>query len=203
MVAPFLGRFHRAGEEVGAHPVGDEGLRSVDHVSPRHLAREGADAGDVGAGAGLGDPERADLLAADAGHDPALPLFLRAEVEHRRHRDLGVSVEARGDAARAAGAGQLLDPHRVVDVVPALAAVSLRELEAEKAELAAAREELARELPRLLPLVHVRSDLLGDEASHALTKLLVLLGEGREHRPLAGVPDHGAQAGALQSRMVV
>ena len=103
----------------------------------------------------------------DPGHEPALLLLLGAEVEDRRHRDRGVGVEPGGDAARAARARQLLDPDRVVQVGAALAAVLLGELEAEEAELAAAGEELARELARLLPLVDVGGDLLGDEARDA------------------------------------
>jgi len=50
-----------------------------------------------------------------------------------------------------------------VHVIAALPAVLGLVLEPEEAELAAAVVELARELPRLLPLVDVGSDLLGDE----------------------------------------
>ena len=123
---PSLRRLHGADEEVGADAVGDEGLRAVDDVAAVDLLGEGGDAGDVGAGAGLGDPQRADLLAGDARHQPALLLLLGAEVEDRRHRDRGVGVEPGGDAAGAAGAGQLLDPDRVVQVGAALAAVAPR-----------------------------------------------------------------------------
>ena len=53
-------------DEVGARAVGDEGLGAVDHVFVAVADRRGADAGDVGAGARLGDPEAADLLALEA-----------------------------------------------------------------------------------------------------------------------------------------
>src|SRR5207342_1486673 len=109
----------------------------------------GADVGDVRARTGLGDPERANQLPPDPGHDPAPALLLGAEVEHRRHRDLGVCVEPGGDATRATGARQLLDPYGVVEIGAALAAVLGGELEAEEAELAAAGEQLPGELPRL------------------------------------------------------
>src|SRR5436190_10201174 len=92
---------HRADEEVGADAVGDERLRAVDDVPAGHLASRRADVGDVRAGPGLRDPERPDELAADPGDDPAPALVLRAEVEGRWHRDLGVGVEAGGDAAGA------------------------------------------------------------------------------------------------------
>ena len=106
----------------------------------------------------------------------------------------GIAISACGaepcrDAAAGARARELLDAGGVVDVVAALAAVLARELEPEEAELAAAVEQLARELALLLPLVDVRGDLLGDELVDRLAQVLVLLGEGRERRPLAGVLD--------------
>ena len=55
--------------------------------------------------------------------------------------------------------GELLDPDRVVQVVTALAAQVLGELEAEEAQLAAAAVELAGELPGIFPLVDVGPDL--------------------------------------------
>ena len=86
--------------------------------------------------------------------------------------------------------------------VAALAAVLLGELEAEEAELGAAREQLARELARLLPLVDVGRDLLGDEAPHRLAQLLVLVGERRQRRAGAGVLDT-LTSGAVQSSSIV
>ena len=136
-----------ADEEVGADAVGDEGLGAVDDVAAVDPLRQGGDAGDVGAGAGLGDPEGADLLAGDPRHQPALLLLLGAEVEDRRHRDRGVGVEPGGDAAGAARAGQLLDPDRVVQVGAALAAVVLRELQPEEAELGAAADRARGGIP--------------------------------------------------------
>jgi hypothetical protein len=112
-----------------------------------------------------------------------------------------VGAEARRDAAAAARARELLDPDRVVDVVAALAAVLGLVLEPEEAELAAAVVELARELARLLPLIDVRGDLLADEAPDGLAQLLVLLGERRQQRTLAGVPYD--VDGGFQSSIVV
>ena len=97
-----------------------------------------------------------------------------------------MGVEAGGDAARAAGPCQLLDPDRVVQVGAALAAQLLGELEAEEAELGAALVELAGKFACRLPLVDVRGDLLADEAADRLAQLLVLLMEGRQD----GTPTH-------------
>ena len=117
--------------------VGDERLRAVDHVLVAVADRGGADAGDVGAGARLGDPEAADLLALDPGHEVALLLLLGAEQVDRRQDHVGLDREAHVGAARAGVAHALGADQRVV-VVAALAAVLLREAEAEEAELAGA-----------------------------------------------------------------
>ena len=65
-------------DEVRPGAVGDERLRAVDHVLVAVADRLGADPGDVGAGARLGDPEAADLLALDPRHQVALLLLLGA-----------------------------------------------------------------------------------------------------------------------------
>jgi hypothetical protein len=96
---------------------------------------------------------------------------------------------------------ELLHPDRVVDVVAALAAVLGLVLEAEEAELAAAVVELTGELARLLPLLDVRGDLLGDEVPDRFAQLLVLLGERREQGALTAVLYDGD--GGLQSSIVV
>ena len=188
VVAAGLGRLHRADEQVGADAVGDERLRAVDDVAAVDLARERPDRGDVGAGAGLGDPERADLLAGDRRAQEALVLVGGAELEDRRRRDPGVGAEPGADPARRAAGGELLGPDGVVDVVAALAAELLRVLEAEEAELGGAVVELAREQPLLLPLGDVRRDLGRDPAVDRLAQLLVLVGERRQDPSLGDRP---------------
>jgi hypothetical protein len=87
-----------------------------------------------------------------------------------------------------------------VHIVAALAAVLGLELETKEAELAAAVVELARELARLLPLLDVRGDLLGDEAANGLAQLLMLPRERRQQRALAGVlydVDGGLQSSSI------
>jgi hypothetical protein len=87
-----------------------------------------------------------------------------------------------------------------VHVVAALAAVLGLVLEAEEAELAAAVVELAGELARLLPLVDVGSDLVGDEPASRLAQLLVLLAEGRKGSALTAVlydADGGLQSSSI------
>ena len=102
---------------------------------------------------GLGDPEAADLLALDPGHQVALLLILGAEHLDRRQDHVGVDREAHAEAA-GAGVGEALGPDQRVVVVAALAAVLLGEAEADEAELA---HPLQRRVgpQRLLPLVGV------------------------------------------------
>src|SRR4029453_15836624 len=107
VVAALLGRLAGTDQEVGPHAVRDERLRAVDQVAAVDLARGRPQRRDVGAGAGLGDPERADQLSPDSRDEPALLLFLAPELPDRRHRDLGVRAEPRGDPPAAPPAPDL------------------------------------------------------------------------------------------------
>jgi hypothetical protein len=112
-----------------------------------------------------------------------------------------VCAQACRDAAAATRARELLDPDGVVYVVASLPSVLRLVLEAEEAELPAAVVELAGELARLLPLVDVGGDLLGDKAPDRLAQLLVLFPEGGKRRAVTGVLYDGD--GGLQSSIVV
>ena len=189
VVAARLGGLGRADEEIGADAVGDERLRAVDDVAAVDPAGEGADPRDVGAGARLGDPERGrSSRRGSPGAGSA-----RAARGCRSGRSVGWRCRCERPAPRptppGSGRRQLLGPDRVVNVVAALAAELLGVLEAQEAELAGAGVELARELARLLPVVEVGDDLLAHPASDGLAKRLVLVGERRQQRPLAGVLD--------------
>ena len=176
-VAALLGRLDRGDDEVGSHAVGDEGPRPVDPNSPVDAAGEGPQAGHVGAGSGLGDPERRDLLAADGGAEESLLVSLPAEGPDGRSGDPDVGADSRGQAPRAT-ARKLLGEHRVVEMVASATAELARVLEPEKAELAHARKDVVGKPARLLPLLGVRAQLLGHKAADLLTEALVPLGEG-------------------------
>jgi hypothetical protein len=84
-----------------------------------------------------------------------------------------------GDAHRQAaalGVDDLLGEHERGEVVAALAAVFLRLVEAEEAQLAHAGEHPVGE-GRLLPLVLVGGEFLDHEVADGLPQLLVLVGE--------------------------
>ena len=105
----------------------------------------------------------------------ALLLLLGAEQVDRGQDHVGLDREAHVEAARARVAHALGADQRVV-VVAALAAVLLREAEAEEAELAGAVQHLVRP-EGLLPLVAVGVELLLHPGLHRLAQVLVLLRE--------------------------
>ena len=155
--------------------VGDERLGAVDHVLVAVADRRRADPGDVGAGAGLGDPEAADLLALDPGHQVALLLLLGAEQVDGGEDHVGLDREAHVGPAGARVAHALGADQRV-EVVAALPAVLLGEAEAEVAELAGALHDLGRPVG-VLPLVAVRVHLLLHPGAHRLAQVEVLVAE--------------------------
>ena len=192
-------------------PVRDVGLRAVD--DPVVAVADGArlDARDVGAGVGLGDAETRDLLAADRRLEVVLLLVVRAELEDRRGRHVGVDGDPHRQPA-AVAAGHLLGEDDAREVVAALAAVLLRHRQAEEAELAHALEHPVR-VGVLLPLHRVGRELLGDERGERLAQLLVLVVEdevalaraevrlqdvGGGHR--TGTPSQGHGAGRTLAR---
>ncbi len=164
-VVPALGgRLDGGDDEVGAHAVGDVGLLAVEHPAAVDSLGARAQRGDVRAGARLGDGERADLLAADGGHEVALLLLLGAELPDRRRGDVDVCADARRGPARA-GPGELLDEHGLVQVVAALPAVGLGVLQPEQALRGQLRKDLVGEPALVLPLLRVRRELALDEAA--------------------------------------
>jgi hypothetical protein len=92
-----------------------------------------------------------------------------------------------------------------VDVIAALTPELDGVLQAEEAELGGPGVQLARELPRRLPLVHVRRDLGSHPAVDRLAQLLVLVGERGQGGTLAGVADDGGHPppGARHAFIVV
>ncbi len=110
---------------VGAHAGGDVGLRAVDDVVVAVAGGLGGEVPDVGAAAGLGDRQRADLLAAQRGPHVGVDQPLVTGGDHVRHRD-AAGEQRREHAARRPGVVHLLaDDHRV-GAVAAAAADGLR-----------------------------------------------------------------------------
>src|SRR5439155_21835906 len=115
----------------------------------------------------------------------ALLLVLGAELEHWRRRDPDVRADAGGKPA-GTRPWQLLGQHRVVQRVAALAAVLLRVLQAEVAELRHPVEDAVWEPARVLPLLGVRAQLGVDKPADRVPQLPVLVGERWQRAALRG-----------------
>ena len=177
---------HRGDDVVGAHPGGDVGLGAVDDVVVAIQHRRGAQMPDVGTAAGLGDGQRADLLAGQRRPDERVDQPLVARGDHVRHRD--AAGEQRGeDAAGRAGLVQLLaDDHRV-GAVAATAADRFGEARAQQAGRPGAPVQVARQVAGALPLVDVGQDLAFGERAHRLSQLFAL-GRGPDvHKSPSGM----------------
>ena len=126
----------------------------------------------VGAGLGLGEPERAEHLARDHRHEVLLLLLLGARVEERRRAQAHARFER--DRHRRVDAGELLDREAVREVVGAAAAVLLRERQAEQPEPAHREHGLDREAVVAVPVGGVRRDLGLRELAHDAAELHLL-----------------------------
>ena len=140
---PSSDGLHRADQEVGADAVGDEGLGAVDDVA----AVDAASAKVLSEA--TSEPAPGSVIPSAPILSPLIPGTSQrcfcSSVPNFQIGGVAISEWAPSPAATPpprARARQLLDPDRVVDVVAALAAVLLGVLEAEEAELAAAREQL-------------------------------------------------------------
>src|SRR3984893_12573052 len=102
--------------------VGDEGLRSVEHVAVAGLLRGGAHALEVRAGAGLAHGDGADELAGDEPRQPAPLLLLGAVMQNVRRHDAGMERRGGGTGAREA---ELAADHRLMRAAAPCSAILL------------------------------------------------------------------------------
>lgn len=166
-------------EEVGEHAVGDEGLRAVDDEVVAVGDRGRGDRGEVGAGAGFGQRDGADLLAGDHRREPAFVLLIGTERDEVRGDEIVLTVD-RHRHVGGAGAGELFDDDRVVaEVFHAAAAEFLGRGDADEPGLGGLAEEAAIDHARGAPRLEVRRHLALDEAADDITELVVRLVEDR------------------------
>src|SRR6185437_8417764 len=175
-MAAFRRGLHRRDDEVGAHAVGDVGLLAVDNPAAVHPLGLRAQRGHVRAGVRLGDREGAYLLAPDGGHEVALLVLVGAELPDRGRGDVDVGADPRRGAARA-DPRHLLDEHRLVQVVAALAAQLGGILQAEQTLRGQLWEYLVREPFVALPLLRMRRQLAVEKTTNRRAQVLMLLGE--------------------------
>ena len=166
-------------ERARVPPVRDPLLRAGD--APAVAFRVGARAqrARVRSGLGLGERERAEMLAARERRHEARPLLVGAEREERqRHR-----TRVHGDRHADAGvrARELLEHEDVREEVRARTPVLLGDARSHQAELGELREELAREAVVAIPLGGVRLDLLAGEFARERLDLALLRAEVEIH----------------------
>ena len=97
--------------EIGVLAVGDEGLRTVEHVAVAGFLRLGAHALQIGAGAGLGHGDGADEFASGELGEPAFLLLFGAVVKNVGRDDAGMQRRAEGVEA---SERQLAVDHRLM-----------------------------------------------------------------------------------------
>ena len=178
--APSAAGAHRDRDVVGAHARGDEGLLAVDDVVVAVAPRLGAQVGDVGAAARLGDGERRDLLARQ--HLRQHPRL------HLRARGAAIGGEPMVWLIRLALTPP--EPARASSCVAMIRmkwSAAMPPYSSGKPRPAADRGrlviELARKLAGLVPFVGMGLDLARHEAAHHVAERFVLRRVERALRP--------------------
>src|SRR5205085_8959246 len=130
------------------------------------------DGGRVGASSRLGQPERAEHLAPAHPREPLLLLLLGPEARDRT----GTEADRRLQRDRDGGihARELLDREAERLEIRALAAIGLRERDAEQPHLPHAPDDVERELPGAVELLRARGDDLVGELPDGGAELLLL-----------------------------
>src|SRR5439155_15110769 len=120
-----------------------------------------------------GDPQRADRLATHDTREVLALLRLAAVARQPGRGHVRVHEDAERDASRAA-ARHLLSQDDAREEIAAAAPIVDGELEPEESQVAQPPPERSRDLPRRLPVRHLRRDLLLDEGADGAPQHLVL-----------------------------
>ena len=159
---------HGNGQIIGPHARRDEGLFAADDIMVAVALRPGAEIGDVGAAARLGDRERGNLLPRQhLRQHPCLDLGPGGAGDRRRAD--GVAHQARTDPA-GAGARQFLRSHDLHELIGRDAAIFFRKTQAQQPDLGGLGIELARKLAGFVPFMGIGLDLARHEAAHHVAK---------------------------------
>ena len=181
---PFLGvGLDDDDGQLGMLAVGDVGLRSIDDIVVALLDRGGADALEVGSGAGLGHRDRGRGFARDHPRQPVQFLLLAAVADEI----IGDDVRMERDPRRRAGVTQFLVDHRVIAEVEPQSAIGFGHRRAEQSSLSAFGPEITVDDALLFPPVEVRNQFLGEEAPHGIAECFMIVVEGGA---AAGVEHH-------------
>ncbi len=155
--------------------VGDKSLGAVDDPAAVFAAGACGRGANVGAAAWLGAGERAEMLAAGEGHEPALLLLLRAEEQDRfaGNRDVG----ADGDSDRGVDPRQLLDDDRHRHGAGPEATVLFGKGDAHRPQFAELADHVGWEVVGLVPLASVGGDLALGELADGVPEGALIVGQ--------------------------
>ena len=172
LAAVGRGEAHHPGSVAG---VRDEHLRPVDHVLIALGDRRRLDAGHVGAGARLGEPEAAEDRRLDERPEPLLLLLVGAGDQDRAGAE-AVGAD-RGADARAAPVELLADQH-AVEAGKLRPAEPLRQVQVHEADLVRLGDDVGRMRLMLVTFRRARPDLVLRERAREGAQLLLLIAEG-------------------------
>ncbi len=162
-------------EVVGDVGQADPDLGAVEDVRVAVTTGGRGQAGGVGAGTGLGQPERGQLLALRLGREETLLLILRAPLQQGQRVE--PDVHAHHHPKGRIGALELLAQDAQADVVQAGPAVLLGDRCAQEAQLAHPAEHLAVHFVLGVPLADMGLYLGGGEVAHGRLDETVLVGQ--------------------------
>jgi hypothetical protein len=161
--------------EPGVRRVRDEVLGAVQHVAVALATGRGGQPAGVGADARLREREAAEPFAAGELGKKATALLFGSLVQDRPADERRVRRVA---GARGAARGRhLLERERIRHVVEARTTVLLRNEDAERAELAEPRHDVAREPAGPIVLRRDRGDALRREGPHRVAELALGVGQ--------------------------
>ena len=172
----FVFHFGPDDGDVGDGAGGDPHLLAVENVFVADLAGARAHAAGIGAEAGFGESEAAELFALLHRRQPGLFLLLAAEVVD------GIHAQSRLHADEAAHAGvaalEFLRHQSVFDVAHAGAAVAL-ERRAEEAEIGHGLDQFARKAAGAVALFDDGDEVVFDELARGVADQALFFGEQR------------------------
>src|SRR5664280_2685336 len=155
--------------------VGDERLATVDHPLVTSEAGPGPGGAGVTAAVGLGKPECAERATGDEVGQPAVLLFLVAELVDR----VGAQADPcrQRDPHRLVDAADLLDSHAQRGEVAVTPTPPFGEDEPEQPEIAHRSRDFDGEVVVAVPLGGVRCDLRLGEVAHDIAEHLVVVAQ--------------------------
>jgi len=160
-------RDRKDGQAIGHRALADEPLRAGQHVRVAITDRPGADRGSVGAGLGLGQGERDEVLTAGEARQPTGLLLGRPGERDGQRPEL---VDREDQAGRGARAAQLLDGEADAQQLPAKTTIGLGEWQGEDVLLGEERLEVPWELAGPVDLGRTWRDTLVGERPDRVTQ---------------------------------